>query len=220
MKKKIVYLFMLLGLSLSMFSMPVFVQAQTSTETTTTNTTDVSTTTVNTESETSEAKKAREVRVGDYKKLLKETMTNALKARIAARCVPAQAQVKSHTTKNKKAADVRTTAYDTIVSNLEDVATSSAAKGADVTALEASITTLQANIETFKTANTAYQQTLTDLSLIDCKTDPTAFKAALEVARTAQIAVFNAAKTIRTHLTATIKPALVLIKSELESADK
>ena len=236
MKKKLIYLTMSLTFSLSLLAGPVFVRAESGSgsDMSTTTSTSGSTTTAEPENEaeneaeleteksiteTNSNKGARDARIGDYKKLLKETMTTALKARISSRCVPAQALVKSKSTKNNKASKIRVEAYDEIVSKLEKVVTAAGAKDVDITALQASITTLKADIATFKTANTAYQQALTDMTVIDCKTDPTAFKAALEVARTNQIAVFNAAKTIRTHLTATVKPALVLVKADLSSAE-
>ena len=236
MKKKFAYFAMSLSFSLSLVAMPVYVRAlsgsdsnnTTTTTTSTTATTDPQKETENeaeletekstTEApETTEVKTARETRVGDYKKLLKETMTTALKARISSKCVPAQALLKTKSNKNSAKTKVRTDAYDKIVTELETLSTSVAAKGADVTALQASITTLKANIATFKAANTVYQLALADIAALDCKTDPTAFKAALEVARTNQIVVFNAAKTIRTQLTATVKPALELIKTSLEA---
>lgn len=211
MKKRLAYFAMLLTLGSSFLAVPVRAMSETETDTTPTSS--------ETEDSTS-AKAAREVRLGDYKKLLKDTMTTALKARIAERCVAAQAIVKIKTTNNGKVTTVRTAAYDEIVTDLEAVSTAAAAKGADVTALNASIALLKTKVTTFKTANTAYQQALSDLAALDCKTDPTAFKAALEVARSDQLAVFNAAKDIRTHLTTIIKPALQVVKTSLETLNK
>lgn len=244
MKKKLIYFTMSLTYSLALLAGPVIVRAESgsglnsgsgrSSATTATTSTSGSTATADPEKEAeneaeleteksiTEAntnKVARDARIGDYKKLLKETMTTALKARISSRCVPAQALVKAKSTKNNRATKIRTEAYDEIVTELEKVVTAAGAKDADITALQASITTLKANIATFKTANTAYQQALIDVAVVDCTTDPTAFKAALEVARTNQIAVFNAAKAIRTHLTATVKPALALVKTDLSSTE-
>lgn len=163
--------------------------------------------------------KSRTVRLDKYKKDLKETLTAASKLRIAERCIAAQSVVKLKKTNNIVSTNARTKSYDAIVVKLTSLSTAAAAKGADVTALNANITELKAKIVTFKSANTTFQQAVADLSVLDCKTDPVAFKAALETARTDQIAVFTAAKAIRSYLTDTVKPTLKVIKAALEGAD-
>ena len=163
----------------------------------------------------------RTTRVEEYKKTLKEALTTAVKTRIMERCVAAQAIVKTKITNNSAITTARTAAYNEVVKDLQAIVTkaASATNPADTTTLQANITVLQTKITTFTTANTTYQQALTDLSVLDCKTDPTAFKAALEVARTDQLAVLTSAKDIRTYLTGTVKDTLKELKTKLDSAN-
>jgi hypothetical protein len=167
---------------------------------------------------TSDDSAGRASRLEKEKKDLKETLTDATKTRISERCVAAQGLVKKKTTNNESTTTERTKAYDQIITELQAIVAAAQVKTIDVTELQGEITTLQAKITTFKTANSTYQQALTDLSLLDCKTDPVAFKAALETARTDQLAVFNSAKDIRTYLTGTVKPTLETLKAKLNSA--
>ena len=51
------------------------------------------------------------------------------------------------------------------------------------------------------------------MNAIDCLTDPTAFKAALEAARTSQATVLKDIKAIRAYINDTIKPTLTDIKN-------
>jgi hypothetical protein len=160
---------------------------------------------------------SRTTRVEAYKKALKDTLTTAAKTRITERCVAAQALIKTKITNNTKVADARQAAYDVIVIDLQTVMTEATAKKVNITLLQANVTALQAKVTAFNTANTTYAQALTDVSALDCKTDPTAFKAALEAVRTDQAAVLTAAKDIRTYLTDTVKVTLKTIKTALSA---
>ena len=160
---------------------------------------------------------ARTTRIEAYKKSLKETLTAAAKTRITEKCSAAQVLVKAKVTSNTAVATARHNAYDKIVDDLEDLQTAATAKGANVAALTANIAALKVKVAAFTTANSVYQSSLSDLSLLDCKTDPTAFKAALESARTNQAAVLVAAKDVRTYLTDTVKPSLVALKTAMSA---
>lgn len=219
MKKKITYFVMSLSLAFSVGAVPLAAHAESigrvgasranaQVETTTT---DVPTTTATDDSA------GRVTRLEAYKKSLKEALTAAAKARIIERCVAAQVMVKTKVTNNAATTTARTNAYDAIVKSLQSVVTAGKAKNIDVSELEAEITAMQAKIVTFQTANTAFQQALTDVGALDCKTDPTAFKAALETARTDQVAVFTSAKDIRTYLNDTVKATLQALKTKLNS---
>ena len=159
----------------------------------------------------------RPARLETYKKGLKETLTETVKTRIAGRCVAAQAILKAKIDNNLKTTSARTIAYEKIVNDLQKVVTAATAKDVDTTDLEANITVLQTKIAAFKTANTTFQQALTDVGALDCKTDPTAFKAALNTARVNQAAVLTSAKDIRTYVKDTVKVTLQALKTELNS---
>jgi hypothetical protein len=163
---------------------------------------------------TTDDSSGRQSRIEAEKKNMKETLTTELKTRIAERCLAAQARVKTKTTENTTATTARTKTYDEIITKLQAIVTEATANKLDVTSLQAEIIVLQTKITAFKTANATYRQDLLDLSLLDCKTDPTAFKAALTTARTDQQAVLLAAKNIRSYLIDTIKPTLQALKAK------
>jgi hypothetical protein len=163
-------------------------------------------------SSTTDDSTSRTTRIDAYKKGFKDALTAATKVRIAERCVAAQALVKAKSANNKVTTNLRTTAYDTIVTDLEDLSTALEAKDIDVMTLDANIATLKTKITVFKTANTTYQQALQDLAAMDCKTDPTGFKATLDIVRTDQAALLNSALDIRTYLSGTVKPTLLALK--------
>lgn len=177
---------------------------------------EVATTSTTQETETEDSA-GRSTRVDTYKKELKETLTNAVKLRIAERCVASQGIVKVKSTNNSAITKTRNDAYEKVVANLKAVAAAAQKKNINVNTLNANVQALETKVLAFQAANTTFQQALGDLAAVDCKTDPTAFKAALETVRKDQLAVFNAAKDIRTYLKDTVKPTLQAIKAQLES---
>jgi len=209
MKKKLVYFVTSLSL---VFALGAPLAAQAEGQTVTSNST-----TTTTDSSSTDDSAGRPSRLEAEKKNLKEALTEAIKTRIAGRCVAAQAIVKGKLKNNGVISTTRTSLYDDVVTNLQALVTAAKAKNVDVTELQTEITTLQAKIASFKAVNTTYQQALADLSALDCKTDPTAFKAALEAARADQLAVFNSAKDIRTYLNDTVKVTLKALKTKLDS---
>ena len=238
MKKKIIYFVMSLSLALSASAIPIAVHANSfgstsqakdevkatstgSTETEHTGTTTTTTAPKTDDSiiapETTDDSAGRPTRLETYKKELKEVLTAATKIRITERCTAAQGVLKGRVTNNGKSTIARAAAYDSIVSKLQEVVTAASAEGANVTDLQANIAALQAKIVAFKTANATYQQALTDVGALDCKTDPVAFKAALEAARTDQAAVLTSAKDIRSYVNDTVKVTLKTLKTKLNS---
>jgi hypothetical protein len=159
---------------------------------------------------------SRAARLESAKKNLKETLTTDQKTRIAERCVAAQAVVQGKLKNNGVASVARITAYDTIMTNLQSIVTTAQTNKVDVSELQREIALLQTKITTFKTVDSTYQQVLTDLGALDCKTDPIAFKAALEAAKTGQTAVFTSAKDIKAYFTGTVKTTLQTLKTQLK----
>lgn len=175
---------------------------------------EIKTTTV-AETKKNDNPEARAARVETYKKNLKETLTAAVKTKITEKCVGAQGVVKEKHTSNQALAAGRIKTYNAFVTNLEKLSERSEEKGGDVTAINNDITVLNTKIAAYNTANETYQNSLNDLSALDCKTDPVAFKAALEAARQNHTAVGVIAKDIRTFLTTTVKTDLQALKTSL-----
>lgn len=184
---------------------PLAVHAQTSS--TTTNTTSTSTTAA------AEAQ-ALAGRVSAYKKKLTVAVAEATKQKILGKCVAAQGVVKVYAKGYMTSVEARTKRYTDIVADLKALGSALAAKGVDVKVLNTDITNLQTKIDAFTAADKTYQQDVADLQALDCKADPTAFQAALTVARTDHAAVLQAVTDVKTYLTGTIKPVLGALKAE------
>ena len=209
-------------------AVPVIAQAEEMQKTTTATTAPApttSTTTTTPKTSDSTAKPATTVtedqlrasRLTDYKKTFKETLTGENKTRIENRCVASQNVVKGKTTSNTEVTANRTKAYNEITSKLHTLSGALAAKSIDTALLDSDVLTLQTKITAFTVANATYQQALSDVAALDCKTDPVAFKAALVAARSDQETVFKLAQDVRTYLTGTIKPLLQTLKSAAET---
>ncbi len=177
------------------------------------------TTATNTTTSSSDSTLGQATRLETYRKNLKEVLTAAAKARIAERCVAAQAIVKGKSNNNGKSTEARTTVYNKIVSELQALVSAASEKSVSVTDLQANIAVLQTKILSFTASNKLYQQELGDLSALDCKVDPTAFKAALEAARADQLATLAAAKDVRSYFNDTIKVTLKALKSKLNGQE-
>lgn len=197
------------GLMVVMFTVtaaPLAVHAQTSS--TTTNTTSSTSTTAAAEAQ------ALAGRVSAYKKKLTVAVTEATKQKILGKCVAAQGVVKVYAKGYMTSVEARTKRYTDIVADLKALGSALAAKGVDVKVLNTDITNLQTKIDAFTAADKTYQQDVADLQALDCKADPTAFQAALTVARTDHAAVLQAVTDVKTYLTGTIKPVLGALKAE------
>ncbi len=208
--RKTISLFISLLTAGNLILMPVVVRAQT--ETTTETSTEVTTK----ENETAEQKTTRTARIEEYKKNLKAKLTEASKALVATRCEKAQGVAKTRNEKDLTNLRGRTTAYSKIVAGLERTSERLSEKSLDVSTLDSNIATLKTKIENFNTLETTSRQALQDLTLLDCKSDPEAFKAALEAARTARQNAQAAAKEVRSYLKDVVKETLKSLKAELE----
>lgn len=146
---------------------------------------------------------------------LKLKLTALEQQKILTKCVPAQAIIKGQTNHVEQGAPNRTKAYQELVDHINQLIDKLKAAKVDTTTLAQEVSTLKTKIATYQSALTDYKQALVDTQSVDCKTDPTGFKAALETARIKQQAVSAAVLDIRTYVTNTIKPTLVQIRTQL-----
>lgn len=127
----------------------------------------------------------------------------------------AQGIIKSVQNRSTSAEKARTNVYTKLDTKLGTLITKLKAANVDTTTLEQQRTTLEDKIETFNTDMTTYKQAVSDLAAMDCKSDPTAFKASLETARTLRNKLKDDATAIRTYVKDTIKPTLQDIRKTL-----
>jgi signal transduction histidine kinase len=159
---------------------------------------------------------ALKARLEARKAQLKTTLTALEQAKIKTKCATAQGKLSSVRGRIKGIETSRAQVYDNLVDRLTSLSTKLSDKGLDTSELDSEITELNAKIATFQTDLATYKQTVTDLAAMDCKSDPTAFKASLEAARTAQAKVKEDATAIKTYVNDTIKATLKDIRSQLE----
>ena len=152
-------------------------------------------------------------RVSKYKLALKTQPTVAEQAKIKANCKAAQVKGRVLSTQITQKVVIRSAAYVTVTGKLDTLITDLKAANVDTAKLETERDELQKLITTYGTDLKTYQENIADMNSVDCLTDPTAFKAALESARTSQAIVLKDIKAIRTYVNDTIKPTLQDIKT-------
>lgn len=155
-------------------------------------------------------------RLAERKTQAKLKLTTAQKTRLQSKCKAAQGLLAPLKTKAHSHEKGRSEVYTKVVSKLTDLSAKLKAKGANTAELDAAITTLQGKVTTFNTDITAYKQAVSDLADMDCATDPDAFQASLQSARTTLEKVNKNAADIRTHIKDVVKPALVKLRAELQ----
>lgn len=150
---------------------------------------------------------------------LKTKLAAAEQQRIKTKCKTAQGVVKTLGTRVKGTETSRAAVHKNSVDRLTKLAEKLKSKGVDTAQLESQIATLQTKVDTFKTDMTNYKQAVSDLASVDCTTDPAAFKAALENARSLREKLSKDVADVRAYINETIKPTLKTIRAQLEATN-
>jgi len=209
------------ALTLSVFVLtPVIGLAATSTAgSEATNPATTTTTTQKTEAETKVSTETPAQRIEKNKTKYAIKLTAADQARLKLKCKTAQIKGKVLVSVIVKNNINRTASYTKITANLDALILKLKDADVDTTALEANKVELQKKITAYNTDLANYKLQLSDLNDIDCVTDPTGFKAALEAARTQRLLVAKDAKEIRTYIETTLKASLKDAKAALKTTD-
>lgn len=161
--------------------------------------------------------KALQARLELHKTELKIKLSAIEKLNIQNKCKAAQGLISSVKGRANGLETSRTEIYKNITSRLADLSAKLKNRQADTTVLDADIAMLQTKIVAFNSDFAAYKQDVADVAdIVDCKTDPDAFKATLMAARTAQEKVSKDAQAVHGYVTDTIKPLLATIRADLE----
>ncbi|MEK7603133.1 MAG: hypothetical protein AAB459_02740 [Patescibacteria group bacterium] len=158
-------------------------------------------------------------RMKKRKDALKEKLSSAEESRIKNKCKNSQGKLSSLSGRIKGIKTSRDKVYTNLVDRLTKLSEKIKAKGLDTATLDGQIAELKIKIESFKTDLAAYNQAVSDLAAMDCAADPTAFKAALDEARTKREALVTKAKEIKDYVNNTIKPTLKDLKKQLEDQE-
>ena len=176
---------------------------------------------VNSDSNSEVEKTKRAERLEKHKAELKIKLSNIDKNRIKDRCKQAQGGgIKRLDGRIKGIETSRDKVHTNLVNRLNKLVEKLKTKAVDTAALESEIAVLITKIETFKADLATYKQNLTDLKAMDCASDPTAFKAQLEVVRTDREKVHQDVIDIRKYVKETIKSTLKEIRSQLEEQEQ
>ncbi len=152
-------------------------------------------------------------RIAERKAALKTTLDAAAQTRIKAKCAAAQKLVTASKTRSDKAIQNRQKAYESISARMANLLTVLEKNNVDTTTIKDLQAQVKTAVEKLKTDVNTYNQTLTDLSAMDCTADPTGFKALLDTARTQRQQVAKDAAALRT-LTGKITAELAKIKGQ------
>lgn len=178
---------------------PGVVHAATTTPTTTTTTTTTNTTTTT---------ETIAQRVSKYKLALKAQPTAAEQAKIKVNCKAAQVKGRVLSTQITQKVTIRSAVYVSVTKKVDDLITDLKAANVDTAKLETQRDELKQLVKTYGNDLKTYQENIADMNAVDCLTDPTAFKAALESARSSQAVVLKDITAIRTYINDTLKPTL------------
>jgi hypothetical protein len=105
------------------------------------------------------------------------------KASIAAKCSLAQTAINDRRTKDTKAAAIRLETYNNLVKRLTFLVDNLSSQGSDASELLNAENYFVASINNYLADAGKYKTAMDDLVVMDCKTDPTGFKATLLEAR-------------------------------------
>jgi len=149
---------------------------------------------------------------------LKISLSTIQKEHLLTRCKPAQSNLKPLGTRLNDVGINRNKTYDAIYQKLTDFETQLKGSTVDTTQLMTELAVLQTEIAGFKTDMLAYKTAVNDLQTMDCASDPTAFQASLQTARTLHDKLKQDSATIMKEINDTIKPTLLQIRSKLPAS--
>ena len=166
-----------------------------------------------------EEKTKKATRIQEYKDKVAEKISQSEENRVAGLCKGAQTVVTNMQTKLDKALENRQTTYQRISDRLAELVAKLKVAGADTAELEAAVASVDAQSAQVIALIQTHQTTLSDLSSMDCATDPAGFKAALSSARDDRKAIVAASQSLRQYVTDNLKPILKTIRENLAAKE-
>lgn len=158
-------------------------------------------------------------RLQERKDALNLRLSNAQKNRLQTRCKSSQGKLRSVEGRINGIETSRNQVYGNLVDRLKDLSAKLQTKNVDTADLDEQILSLEEQVATFKANLAEYKQAVSDLAAMDCESDPEAFKAALEQARTLRATLFESGQNIKAYVRETIKPTLVTIRTALAAQE-
>ena len=156
-------------------------------------------------------------RLENYKARVEARLDFAEERRIQARCKGAQTVSLRLAENITRVKQNREKAYQSVVEKLNSLVDKLEAAGVNSSSLDSAVQSLDGEIAVFISTLGDYETILSDLTELDCEEDPTAFKAALEVAKQQRVLLVSSSQSLRQYFNDTIKPELVEIRQSLIS---
>lgn len=164
-----------------------------------------------------EEKAERQARLDANKTRLETKLSASEERRLKSTCKAGQV-ISARLVENlNKIQENRLNAYTKVSEKLTSIIEKLKLAEIDTTALEESLVSFNAQSSSFLDKITEYKATISDLSEMDCESDPTAFKATLETAKEQRVALVSSSQALRMYIKDTIKPILVEIRTSLSA---
>ena len=198
---------------------PVIVIAEESTTTAVPTATSLEPTTT-LENSSPEAKaEQREIRIKEAKEKATNRISAAEEKKIAGLCKSAQSKIIKLQENAENILTNRQEKYKKTLNKLNELSIKLRTAGANTTELDASIVELESKTSEISETLTTYNTTLNDLSEMDCVSDPSGFKAALQSARTQRTENVQSSGSFKSYIKDTIKPILQSLKEQLNTTE-
>jgi hypothetical protein len=193
-------------------SVPVaVVSAETSNQESTTN----SSTTTQTKQEAEKALSPEELkaRIQEKKTRLKTKLSNAEVQKLTLKCEPSQVKINTFLQGRYKNDTPYQAKYEAFIKRLEKLSATLKQNNVDTAELDAQIVVLKQKYNAVQVAVANFRTSIADTKAINCKTDPTGFKASLEDARAKAVVVKQANQELESYVKTTIKVTLEKIRA-------
>ena len=169
---------------------------------------------------TSDDTAALKQRSEERKTRLKTRLDNAQFKRLSVSCSGAQGKLGASISRFENSDKPYRAKYDNYLQRLEKLQARLKQNNIDTTKLDGEITTLKEKIQTLKSAIDTFTQSVKDAKAIDCKSDTTGFRAALDDAKNNAVAIRAARADLEKYARETIKATIEELKAQNKSTQE
>ncbi len=168
----------------------------------------------------SDSKSELAARLQNRKAKLQTRLSNEESARLGNRCVAAQKLFAGVGKKFVEKDTPQRAKYDAYIARLQRVIQKADAEGLDTTDLKKNMETFSQKHQAMIAAINDFNLSISDLQSIDCKSDPTSFKATLESARASLKDVQAAREELGKIAKGPVQESIKALKAALEAKKK
>lgn len=159
-------------------------------------------------------------RIEERKNRLQTRLDSGQFARISERCSGAQGKLSSLVVRFENSDKPYRVKYENYLRKLETLQIRLDQKDIDTAQLDANIVALEEKIQSLKTSVDQYVQSVNDAKAVDCKNDPTGFRAALDDAKNYAAALKAARADLETYARETIKTTIEQVKVQHKASQE